>query len=81
MKYGTHVKDLAWFAAIAAVVVPADAHAYIDPGTGSVIVQAVIGAVVAVGFFLKMNWLRVKHFVRKLFGGEGDGKGDGSKRK
>lgn len=65
-----HTKDFARFAAIAALVIPANAHAYIDPGTGSVIVQAVIGAVVAVGFFLKTNWLRVKHFVGKLFGGK-----------
>ena len=68
MRYERHIKDLALFAAIAAVVIPADAHAYIDPGTGSVIIQAVIGAVVAVGFFLKTNWIRVKTFFKKLFG-------------
>ena len=65
-------KDLALFAAVAAVIIPANAHAYIDPGTGSVIVQAVIGGVVAVGFFLKTNWLRVKTFAKKIFGGGGD---------
>ena len=68
MRYERHIKDLALFAAIAAVVIPADAHANIDPGTGSVIIQAVIGAVVAVGFFLKTNWIRVKTFFKKLFG-------------
>lgn len=62
-------KDFALFAAVAVLVVPANAHAYIDPGTGSVIVQAIIGGVVAVGFFLKTNWLRVKTFAKKIFGG------------
>ncbi|HEY8108968.1 MAG TPA: hypothetical protein VIF43_03095 [Patescibacteria group bacterium] len=68
MRYERHIKDFAWATAITVVIVPANAHAYIDPGTGSVIIQAVIGAVVAVGFFLKTNWLRVKTFFKKLFG-------------
>jgi hypothetical protein len=35
--------------------------AYLDPGTGSVIVQALIGGVAAVSFFFR-------HHVRVLFG-------------
>jgi O-antigen/teichoic acid export membrane protein len=67
-------KEFALFVAVLTLVIPANAHAYIDPGTGSVVVQAVIGAVVAVGFFLKTNWLRVKNFAKKLFGGGKDDK-------
>ncbi len=58
------------FVALGILVVPSTVHAYIDPGTGSVIVQAAIGGVVAAGFFLKTNWLRVKHGAQRLFGGK-----------
>lgn len=60
--------SLAWFIALAILVVPAGAHAYLDPGTGSVIVQAVVAGVVAVGFFVKTQWHRLTTFVGSLFG-------------
>ncbi|MDP9212138.1 MAG: hypothetical protein M3N59_02575 [bacterium] len=63
-------RTLAGFLALGILVVPSTAHAYIDPGTGSVIIQAIIGGVVAVGFFLKTNWLRVKQLLRRVSGGK-----------
>ncbi|MEX1113317.1 MAG: hypothetical protein WD603_00645 [Patescibacteria group bacterium] len=66
----TVLKSAAPFIALGILVVPSTAHAYIDPGTGSVIIQAIIGGVVAVGFFLKTNWLRVKQLVRRVSGGK-----------
>ncbi len=33
---------------------------YIDPGSGSIIVQALIGLVAGAGFFIKLNWYRLK---------------------
>lgn len=36
------------------------AHAYLDPGTGSIIAQAAIGAVVAAGVFFRAWWDRVR---------------------
>lgn len=35
------------------------AHAYLDPGTGSIILQAIIGAIAAAATFLKFYWLKV----------------------
>ena len=32
------------------------AHAYLDPGTGSIILQAIIGAIAAAATFLKIYW-------------------------
>ena len=32
------------------------AHAYIDPGTGSIILQALIGALAAATVFIKIYW-------------------------
>ena len=37
-----------------------DAYAYLDPGTGSVIIQAVIGTIAAVLITLKIYWYKLK---------------------
>lgn len=43
------------------------AHAYIDPGTGSLVLQVVVGAVLGGLFFLKMFFRKIVTFFRKLF--------------
>ncbi len=35
---------------------------YIDPGSGSYLVQAVIAAVLGIAFYFKTIWLRIKLF-------------------
>ena len=45
------------------VLAPASAHAYIDPGTGSFVIQGIIAAVVGAGFAIKMFWHRIKAFL------------------
>ena len=47
-------------ACIAIVLVPANAYAYIDPGTGSFLIQGLIAAVVGVGLALKLYWRKIK---------------------
>lgn len=52
--------------AIATVLVlgcHAPAHAYLDPGTGSMILQGLIGAVVGGLIALKLYWARLKNFL------------------
>ncbi|MGE5145304.1 MAG: hypothetical protein ACM3N5_01070 [Candidatus Eiseniibacteriota bacterium] len=39
------------------------AQAYLDPGTGSIIAQAAIGAVVAAGMFFRAWWGRVRELL------------------
>ena len=41
-----------------------NANAYIDPGTGSAIVSAIVGLVVAIGVAVKTYWYKLK----SLFG-------------
>lgn len=41
-------------------VLPTPAMAYIDPGSGSAIMSAIIGALVAAGLALKTYWYNVK---------------------
>ena len=38
---------------------------YIDPGSGSYIIQAVIAAVLGAGFFIKSFWVKIKSFFVK----------------
>lgn len=43
---------------------PEPAHAYLDPGSGSLVFQIIIGTLAAFFFALKTSWLKIK----KLFG-------------
>ena len=43
------------------------AHAYIDPGTGSYIIQVVIGGLLGAAFALKVYWKKVRAYFSKLF--------------
>ncbi len=49
-------------AALLSIATPA--YAYLDPGTGSMILSAVIGVAAAVGLALKMFWYRVLSLFR-----------------
>ena len=40
-----------------------DAFAYIDPGTGSMIFQSLIGALVGAGIILKVYWTKIKFAI------------------
>lgn len=44
------------------------AFAYIDPGTGSMMLQAVLAAVVGSAVAIKIFWKRIKHFFLRLIG-------------
>ena len=41
--------------------------AYIDPGTGSLIIQILLAALVGAGFAVKIFWTRIKSFFSKVF--------------
>jgi uncharacterized membrane-anchored protein YitT (DUF2179 family) len=45
------------------------AHAYLDPGTGSILLQAIIGGVASGLFITRIYWRKIKSF---LGGGQGD---------
>jgi hypothetical protein len=53
--------------ALALVLLAADEaplHAYIDPGTGSMVVQGIIAAIAGAAVMIRMSWAR----IRTLFG-------------
>tara|TARA_B100000767_G_C19573795_1_gene454359 strand:+ start:364 stop:576 length:213 start_codon:yes stop_codon:yes gene_type:complete len=41
------------------------AFAYLDPGTGSIILQALVGAIAAGATYCSMYWQKIKNFFNK----------------
>ena len=46
---------------------PREAHAYLDPGSGSLIVQALVAAFFALSLAIKAYWRKIKLFVGGFF--------------
>lgn len=47
-------------------------YAYIDPGTGSMIIQMLIAGSVALIYAVKLQWKNLKGFAKKLFAKKGE---------
>jgi uncharacterized membrane protein len=52
---------------IAMFLIVTNAYAYLDPGTGSFILQAIIGFLAALSAGFLYYWTKVKNFFLKLF--------------
>ncbi len=50
---------------VSLVAYPGIAFAYIDPGTGSILIQGIIAAVAAIGVTLKLYWHRLVVLFRR----------------
>ncbi len=55
------------FAVLAWSLLPQDAHAYVDPGTGSYIFQIIVAALFGGLFMLRIFWARITGFFGKRF--------------
>jgi hypothetical protein len=55
MRPATIISSLAFL-----VVATGNAHAYLDPGTGSIILQALIATVASSLFVIKLYWYKLK---------------------
>lgn len=53
-------------AACAVCLLCGNARAYIDPGTGSYILQIVIAGIVGAAFMLKLFWKRIQLFISNI---------------
>lgn len=45
------------------ILLPVPALAYLDPGTGSMMLQVILGGVAAIGVALKLYWYRILAFL------------------
>ena len=43
-----------------------NAFAYIDPGTGGILIQALLAAFAAISTFFAFYWKKVKDFINKI---------------
>lgn len=52
----------------AAIVWSIPAYAYLDPATGSVILQGLLAGIAGVMVVARLYWTRIKSFTRRLLG-------------
>ena len=62
------IRNIVIFALASAVFLgwPGAAYAYLDPGTGSLIIQSVIGAIAGAAAVVGIYWGKMKAFVLRL---------------
>ena len=58
------INKILFFNFISLFLTISSAHAYLDPGTGSIILQGIIGAIAAIAVASKLYW----HKLLKLLG-------------
>lgn len=59
-----------WIAAALLVFLANPAYAYLDPGTGSMLLQVILGGIAAVGVAIKLFWHKIRVAIG-LGGGAG----------
>lgn len=58
-----------WLLVLSCVVcLPQTSHAYLDPGTGSYVLQMLLGLVVGSLFAIRLCWQRIRAFFSRIFG-------------
>jgi hypothetical protein len=59
-KVSSLIFGVAWL-----LIFAPQALAYLDPGTGSLVVQSVVAALAAIGFGLRAYWRRIHQWFRR----------------
>jgi hypothetical protein len=55
------------FLILAFILLPIRAHAYLDAGSGSYVLQILLGFLLTGAVFLRMAWGKVTTFFKKIF--------------
>ncbi len=58
----TYSKNDKLFVVLTTCLLMADAQAYLDPGTGTMILQGIVAGIVGGFMAIKMGWFRIKSF-------------------
>ena len=56
-----------FFVVIIIFLYPSTSYAYLDPGTGSILLQAILGAIAAGFMVISIWWQKFKSFISKIF--------------
>ena len=80
LQHRRAVGGLLYLALVFLLCTAGDAAAYLDPGTGSIVLQAVIGGAMAAAYFFRRHWqsLRSRLSGRRA---SKDGDGESSERR
>ena len=60
------------FSMIWGLMPAARAHAYLDPGSGSFILQLIVASLLGIIFVMRRYWGKISMFIRNLFIKEDD---------
>lgn len=66
-RFGTRLLEVAGVTLSLLVISSKCAHAYIDPGTGSYVLQAAVASILAIAFVFRTTLRNVKQAVCKRF--------------
>jgi hypothetical protein len=54
-----------WFTGL--LIPLAREHAYLDPGSGSFLIQILLASLLGLGYLVKVYWKKITDFFRKIF--------------
>ena len=64
-------------ACLLSMIFTRDAYAYLDPGSGSYILQMIVAGLLGASLAIKIYWRRIRAYFSRLFGrGEGGEQGE-----
>lgn len=72
MRYSQKVSFFLVSVVIVLAIFPRYSYAYLDPGTGSYIIQILLASFLGMLFSVKIFWVRIKEFFQKTFGRKTD---------
>lgn len=64
-EYAFRLAWVSYLAALLSVIVISPAGAYLDPGSGSLVFQVVVGALMAVSLAIRLFWRRIVSLFRR----------------
>jgi hypothetical protein len=71
---GRTIVNVALLAAVVALLCTGPAWAYLDPGTGSMMLQLLLGGIAGAMVVAKLYWHRFREFVTSRFSGNRSGR-------
>ncbi len=67
-RYTVRLAEATGVAFLVLGITTTSAHAYIDPGTGSYVLQVVLASLLAAAFVVKSTWRNIRDAVGKRIG-------------
>lgn len=74
------IRELAYslMAVFAVLLIASPAYAYIDPGTGGMLLQLLLGGLAGAVVVVRLQWERIRETTRRMFSGRDKPGEDGS---